>query len=122
MRVSKELLDMSTESRAIAGIGNAPHDESQAVRLVRPLGPAEGRPLASKVDKAKISARFQAALHATKALFSKAARHDVRSEGVLELDDRDVVPSTVPPPLPSAKALGTKLAQPDVKAFIARRI
>jgi hypothetical protein len=113
---------MSTESRAIVGIGNAPHDESQAVRRVRPLGPAEGRPLVSRVDKSRIATRLQGALHATKALFAKVGRRDVRSEGVLELDDRDVVPSTVPPPLPNAKMLGNKLALPDVKAFIARKI
>ncbi|HEY3592326.1 MAG TPA: hypothetical protein VGL13_00570 [Polyangiaceae bacterium] len=109
---------MTTETRAIAGIGTAPNDESQSVRLMRPVGPGEGRPL----DKSALLARLQAMFLAASSFFSKRLRRGAASERELELDDRDLVGPSSPPPLPSKKVVDGRLSQPDVKAFIHHRM
>jgi hypothetical protein len=112
---------MSTDTRAVVGIGSAPGDESQGVRLVRPLGPGQGRPLATRAPGDGIVGRVHAVLLATAAVFSKARRRPRRGETVLELGDDDLVTPSAPPPLPAVKGLQMKLAQPDVHAFFAPR-
>jgi hypothetical protein len=113
---------MSTDTRAVVGIGSAPQDESQGVRLVRPLGPGQGRPLAPRApSEGTLVGRVQAVLLATVAVFSKTRRRSPRSEAVLELSDADLVAPSAPPPLPAVKGLQTKLAQPDVHAFFTRK-
>jgi hypothetical protein len=116
---------MTTETGAVAGIATAPQDQSQGVRLVRTIGPTQGRPLARGIHiaaGARIATRLPSLLLAAVAVFFKMGRRAKEQKVVaLELDDRDVVLSSVPPPLPSEKVLTPKLVEPDVKAFFTRR-
>jgi len=116
---------MTTETGAVAGIATAPQEQSQGVRLVRTVGPTQGRPLARSIHLprgASIAARLQGLLLTAVAVFFKMSRRAKEQKVVaLELDERDVVLSSVPPPLPSEKLLMPKLVEPDVKAFFTRR-
>ena len=116
---------MTTETGAVAGIATAPQEQSQGVRLVRTIGPLQGQPLARGIHfpaGARIAARLQNLLLTAVAVFLKMSRRSKDQNVVaLELDERDVFLSSVPPPLPSEKQLTPKLVEPDVKAFFTRR-
>jgi hypothetical protein len=117
---------MSTETRAIPSVGTAPQDESQGVRLVRPVGAAQGLGFAPRSryagDRMRGAAeRLQSALLALAGVFYVVRRARKRNDGgALELNEGDLVEQSSPPPLPPAKVLARQLAQPDVRAFFTR--